>query len=372
MVRRMRNNTKLKIFTHTFYFLILTLFMCLFTGYYQASANEKRGSVLATERTDGRYYTIYDENRNIIHQTADRLYVGDEYITNNNLRYRIIKIEGDSAYARFVGKEPKVKIVSLAATTGQNRTIAIYHTHSDESYVPTDGTHSIYANGGIFKVGDAFANRLRSLGYNVVHSRRPHDPHDANAYYRSRRTAVQLLQKQPLALIDVHRDAVPPQVYSTVIKGKPVTKVKFVVGRENPRMNANLQFAKELKAAIDKTHPGLIQGILISRADFNQDIAPRSILIEVGAHTNSRYAAQSGIALFADALPKVLGGVSGVKPAVPRSNKGDWSSLFWGVLLIGGAIAGFLFFNTGSWSRAWTQFKNFFRIEFFGKNKGGK
>ena len=37
----------------------------------------------------------------------------------------------------------------------------------------------------------------------------PHDPHDAMAYDRSRRTAAELLKKNPIALLDIHRDAVP-------------------------------------------------------------------------------------------------------------------------------------------------------------------
>ncbi|MDH7576303.1 MAG: stage II sporulation protein P [Bacillota bacterium] len=339
------------------------------------------------ERTDGGYYSVLDENHQVIHRTAHRLYRGDEYITAKNMRYRITRVEGDFAYARLVGKEAEVKLTTSETsdptraqvipgqTADQRNAIAIYHTHSDESYVPTDGTDSIYASGGVLKVGNVFAEKLRSMNFNVLHSLRPHDPHDANAYYRSRRTAAQLLQKQPLALIDIHRDAVPPDVYSAVIEDQPVTKIKLVVGRENPRMSSNLQFAKQLKAAVDETHPGLIEGILLSRGDFNQDLAPRSILIEVGSHTNSREAAQRGIALFAEALPKVFG-ITGIRPEVgppaPPTNRGDWRALFWGVLIVGGAIAGFLYLNTGSWKGAWEQFRNFFQVEFPNKKRGEK
>ncbi len=334
------------------------------------------------ERTDGGYYSILDENNQVIHRTAHRLYRGDEYITAENMHYQITRIEGDFAYACLVGQEAEAELATheiseqAQAFPGrikdQRNAIAIYHTHSDESYVPTDGTESVYAHGGIFKVGTVFAEKLRSMNFNVLHSFRPHDPHDANAYYRSRRTAAQLLQKQPLALIDVHRDAVPPDVYGTVIDEKPVTKIKIVVGRENPRMGSNLQFAKQIKAAVDKTHPGLIQGILISRGSFNQDLAPRSVLIEVGSHTNSREAAQRGIALFAEALPKVFG-ITGIRPEVgppaPPTNRGDWKVLFWGILIVGGAIAGFLYLNTGSWKGAWEQFKRFFEVELPGNRK---
>lgn len=337
-----------------------------------------RGSEI--ERSDGGYYTVIDEKSKVLLQTAHTISEGDEYIAADNSRYRIIKIKGDVAYAKLVGKEAEAKLAANPKPTliqtlmgfknGGRKMIALYHTHSDESYVPTDGSASIYANGGIFKVGNVFASKLQSLGFGVDHSRRPHDPHDANSYVRSRRTAVQLLQKQPMALIDVHRDAVPPNVYGTKVQGKPITRVKIVVGRSNPRSSANLQFAKQIKAAIDRTHPNVLEGILLTRGNFNQDLSPRALLVEVGAHTNSRYAAQRGIALFAEALPKVLG-VTGVSPKVPipKSNRGDWTALVWGILIVGGAIAGYLLINSGGWRGAWEQIRGFFRGEFLDINK---
>lgn len=51
------------------------------------------------------YYIIYDEKTN-----QDLMYVplvvsiGDEVITEDNKRYRIVKIEENRAYARFIGK----------------------------------------------------------------------------------------------------------------------------------------------------------------------------------------------------------------------------------------------------------------------------
>ncbi len=325
------------------------------------------------ELPPGSYFSLYGEGNKLLHRTAHRLYEGDEFITAQDVRYRVVRVEGRRAYAVKVGKEQAAvlpKAAPLAAgRVARGGSIAIYHTHSDESYVPSDGTASRYASGGIFKVGSVFEEKLRSLGFDVLHSMRPHDPHDANAYYRSRRTAAQLLQKRPLALIDVHRDAVPPDVYSTVIRGEPVTRVKIVVGRENPRMSANLQFAKQLKAAAEEIHPGLIEGILIARGDFNQDLAPHALLVEVGAHTNSREAAQRGIALFADALPRVLG-ITGVRPEVaPETGRSSWRALFWGVLLVGGLLAGFLYFNAGSWDKVREQVRRFFAVGLLGRRR---
>ena len=210
-------------------------------------------------------------------------------------------------------------------------------------------------------MGKVLDKKLRDIGFEVNHSRRPHDPHDINAYYRSRRTAVELLQKRPNALFDIHRDAVPPQVYAANVKGQDITRVKFVVGRTNPNFQANLEFAKQLKTAVDKKHPDVVQGILIAKSDFNQDLAPRAMLIEVGAHTNYREAAQRGAALFAEALPEVLG----ISPRVPTpaegpESRGAWRAVIWGLLLIAAVLFGYLYMNTGSVEGAVDQVRNLF------------
>lgn len=52
----------------------------------------------------------------------------------------------------------------------------------------------------ILKVGDRFSNRLKEIGYKPLHSKTLHEPHDANAYQRSRCTFMKLLERQPAAL----------------------------------------------------------------------------------------------------------------------------------------------------------------------------
>ena len=327
-----------------------------------------------TELTGGNYNIMIDENNRVLQRTALPMYIGDEYIAADNKHYRVTRVSGNTAYSKYIGTEDiawKEEWDVLAAASQANKQplkIAIYHTHSDESYVPTDGTFTIPGNGGIYRVGSVFTKKLTKLKYEVLHSFKTHDPHDANAYQRSRRTAVDLLKQKPDALIDVHRDAVPPDVYRSNIKGKEVTKIKLVVGRRNPTMKNNLEFAKILKAAMDKTNPGLFEGIFLARGSYNQELSPRAILVEVGAHTNSRYEAQNGVDLFGEALPKAIGvteinykepatkSQTNAKDNLPvklaaNQNKTSWRSATWLILfvLVGGFA--FLMLSTGSWER---------------------
>jgi len=312
-------------------------------------------SSFEVERTDGGFYTLVDmETKKEIDQTARGVFKGDEIILADNSRYEVVKIEGDTVYCKYKGKEniswsPKDRAVfseSSQIAERPNNKIAFYTTHTDESYVPTSGTDSEPGQGDILQVGKAIANNLEKQGVEALISYNKHDPHDANAYQRSRRTAVQLLKQGPAAIIDVHRDGVPnPQFYAKKIDGQNVTQIRLVVGRQNQNMNTNLEFAKKIKAFYDQKKPGLIKGIFLAKGNYNQDLAPRSVLIEVGTHTNSLTAANNGAIIFSSLLPEFLG----LETKGARNiTGGTKSSLIWILLILVVGVIGFLLISTGS------------------------
>lgn len=321
------------------------------------------------ERNDGGYYTIVDEDGNVLDKTIRQVHPEDEFIASNNRHYRVERVEGDKAYAKLITQNALAGINPMVAqqepstqTKDFNNKIAMYHTHTDESYVPTDGTESIPGNGGIYKVGDRLAEKLKEKGADVIYDKTPHEPHDADAYRRSRRTALELMKQTPAAIIDVHRDGVPdPDFYYSNVAGMDVTKIRLVVGRQNQNMQANLDFAKQIKAQLDEYYPGLVHGIFMAKGNYNQDLSPRSILVEVGTHTNQRELAEKGAMLFADAFPTVLG----ISPPETRTSPaldnttGDSRSLWWiiAVVLIGAGA--FLLISTGSFEGAMRKLKQF-------------
>ncbi|MDD2373119.1 MAG: stage II sporulation protein P [Syntrophomonadaceae bacterium] len=328
------------------------------------------GSAMAhSEMSGGQYFTLIDENSNVIHLTGMMVNKGDEYISADNSRYRVVDITGHTARCVYQGKE-KMPVISdsnqsnalgysgtrLAPVAANKKaTVAIYHTHSDESYVPGDGTESVNGKGGIYDVGQALSKRLQKLGFNVEYNHNNHNPHDVNAYSRSRKTAASLLKQSPDVILDVHRDAVPAEQYNTEVKGTEATKVKLVVGNQNPNMKTNLEFAKRIKAAMDKKTPGLSNGIFIGKGDYNQDLSPRAMLIEVGAHTNKKSDATEGVMLFADTLPAVLGintvNANNATPAakpLSTQNQGAGTTILIILVVVATAAGGFYLLNRGS------------------------
>lgn len=342
----------------------------------------------AHERNDGGYFTIVDEGNNPVYYTGWNVRVGDQFLTAENKRYEVYSVEGDLARARLIGEvnlslyAPKTNnfaffdgILRPRIAHAQGGKVAIYHTHSDESYVPTDGSESKLGAGGIYKVGDAFTESLKSKGMEVIHSDAKHDPHDDMAYERSRRTAMNIVkQQQPDAIFDVHRDAVPPQVYSAKMEGQDISKVQLVVGKYGPTGKQIEDYAMQIKSASDSKHPGLIRGIFFAKGgDYNQDLHPRSMLLEVGAHTNTRESAEKGVALFADVVPTVLGKTS----AAPANQAGEagvgnqatgpsgsTKSIGWIIGLVVVGAAAFLFLSTGSLKEAGAKLKQFGSSEF--------
>lgn len=325
-----------------------------------------------SERDDGGYYTIVDEQGNVLDKMSRVVYIGDELIAEDNNQYRIEKIMGDTAIATMVDKDVLAEYEAIVKAAlnqetipvqTKNNRVALYHTHSAESYVPNEGTDSIPGKGGILKVGDTLAQKLEEKGVDVKHSKTPHEPRDANAYRRSRRTALDLLKTGPSTLIDVHRDGIPdPNFYNKEIAGNNATSIRLVVGRQNQNMQANLDFAKTVKAGMNEIYPGLVKSIFMAKGNYNQDLTPRSMLIEVGTHTNDRRQAENGAKLFADALPSVLGIATNAPSNQTKetpSTGGDWSALWWilGIVLIGGAA--FLLISTGSVKGAKDKLKQF-------------
>ncbi len=267
------------------------------------------------EAESGRYYTLRDSRGRVVLQTGLPVSVGDEFINEDNLRYRVSSVQGwEGTIEKMKAKPaPKQGLSSLLAgrqavqaPLGTPPRIAIYCTHSDESYLPSQGEQSQPGTGAIYRVGYSLASSLVEDGITVDQSFAVHDPHDINAYQRSRRTLLDLLRKAPVAAFDVHRDSAPASPYFTYITGVEASKIMIVVGRQNPNMGANMAFAEQVKRRTDELYPGLIRGIFIGRGSYNQDLFPRALLVEIGTSELPEQMAKSAAQCLGDAIATIF------------------------------------------------------------------
>ena len=302
---------------------------------------------------------------------------GDRYLSADNTLYEIIRVEGDTAVARSQGTLALPDIswleedAALPVSAAAGRRIALYCTHSDESYKPSDGTYSDPERGSIYQVAAALADALEEKGATCEVSDALHYPHDAGAYRRSRQTAVQLLKSGPDALLDIHRDGIPdPEEYTVTIGGRQASKVRLLVGRGNQNMEVNKDFALTVKAVADRVYPGLIKDIYMGKGTYNQDLAPHSLLLECGTYTLSRDRVLVSMPMMADVLDRALyGGVTGSAGAsdvrsspaekggitpgatdapVSDSSRGTGSGLLWLVVIAVAALVIYGIVSIGS------------------------
>ncbi|MBQ2700510.1 MAG: stage II sporulation protein P [Clostridia bacterium] len=327
---------------------------------------------------DEAIYTLLSPDGEKITQINHTPSTGDEYIASDNQHYRIENVNEATQTARLslLGAYvmPDVSWLDHDAALEvsgrlEGKRIAMYCTHSDESYVPTDGTESREKGGGIYDVARELAYCLSSRGVEAIVDTTNHNPHDAGAYRRSRQTAAQLVKRAPDAIFDIHRDGIPdPDQYALRMGGENLSKIRLLVGRGNQNASANKAFAVKLKAVADKVYPGLIKDIYMGKGVYNQDLYPRSVLLEMGTHTVSKERVLKSTEPMADVIYRTLyGGVVGSAgasdvsmnntPPVRESNEGSGTGIVWllGIAVIGGGLMALL--STGSIKKAGEKIK---------------
>ncbi len=310
-------------------------------------------------------YTLYDEQGAALTMRGGRIWPGDEYISGDDRWYRVVSVDDAAcaATAEYLGgaDDDAIDAPAFAAKktdaglSGEKR-IAMYSTHSDESYVPDDGAASKWQNAGIYDVGDSLKAALEARGIDTVYSKETFLPHDADAYTRSRRTAEELLKQNPDALLDIHRDAVPAEQYETEVDGRDISKVRLFVGRTNQNAAENRAFARQIKAEADREYPGLIKDIFIGKGNYNQDLSPNSLLLEFGTHEIDKEKAKEATGYIAEVLDSVLFGPGAKAEGAEKARSGAVArGIGWALGLAALAALVYALVSTGSVKGAWDK-----------------
>jgi len=331
--------------------ILLTMLLCL--------------CPVALADTDGDcIYTLLDAHGNILTTRAARIYEGDEYISGDDRHYRVVSVNDADCTATAEDIGPAVAdqqafaafLSAHAEIDGDQKLICMYSTHSDESYVPSDGASSLWENAGIYDVGDALKENLEKRGITVEYSDESFLPHDADAYNRSRATVEEYAKQLPDAIIDIHRDGVDADEYETEVAGEDTSMVRLFVGRSNQNAAENKAFAQRLKAAADAAYPGLIKDIFIGKGNYNQELYPQAILLEFGTYEIEKEKAISATEYMAEVIDDVLFG-PGAQAAADEKNNNAGKGIAWAVGLAILAAAVYALAATGRLGGAWNKLK---------------
>lgn len=215
----------------------------------------------------------------------------------------------------------------LAASQGP--LVLIIHTHGTEAYSP-DGAISYVDDGSeiarssdpkqnVVAVGKMIADNLNRAGIATLHCTVLHDEIQyKDSYARAEETIRRYLEQYPTIrlVIDVHRDSILKSTGEMVrpvslVDGKAAAQVMCVVGSswggdDNPRWEGNLALALQLRQGLNQTYGNLCRPPYLKASTYNQEIAPYSLLLEVGASGNSLAEAERSAVAIAQILSTIV------------------------------------------------------------------
>jgi len=201
--------------------------------------------------------------------------------------------------------------------------ILIYHTHSQEAYadsLPGDETMSVVA------LGDYLAQLLsEQYGIKVLHHTGQYDVINRDgAYAEALPSLEKIIRDNPSieVVIDIHRDGVPATTHlMTEVNEKPTAQIMFFNGLshttalgdleylKNPYIKENLAFSFQMQLTATEYYPDFTRRIYLKGYRYNMHLLPKSLLVEVGAQTNTFQEAKNAMEPLADILVKVLKGM---------------------------------------------------------------
>lgn len=203
------------------------------------------------------------------------------------------------------------------STPADQPQILIHHTHSQEGYADSTGDVST----SIVAVGEYLTQLLREYGFNVIHDTGAYDVIDhQNAYSYAGPAVEEILAEHPSieVVIDMHRDGIKEGHLVTEVNGKQTAKIMFFNGLSrttangdleylyNPYLQDNLAFSLQMKLAAEEYYPGFTRANYLKGYRYNLHYVPKSMLVEIGAQTNTLEEAMNAMEPLADLLHKVL------------------------------------------------------------------
>lgn len=215
-----------------------------------------------------------------------------------NAQYGNVKIKNQTTYELTEEVlRPDIKI--------DNKNVLIFHTHSCESYTPsekypytqTGNYRTTDLNYTVTRVGTELEHYLKQYNLNVVHDTSYHDyPSYNGSYTRSLQTVENLLQTTSSdIIIDLHRDAIgsrPDYAPTVKIGDDYAAQIMFVIGTNegglwHPNWNQNLKFAVKVQEKAEEMYPGLFKPIMLTTSRYNQHSGKFANIIEVGSTGNT-------------------------------------------------------------------------------------
>lgn len=211
------------------------------------------------------------------------------------------------------------KDISLSEENGGPQ-ILIYHTHSQETFVDSIQGDS---NTSIMGAGEYLAGLLHdTYGYEVLHHTGEYDVESRDYAYSNALPNIEAILKEYPSIevvIDLHRDAVAEdKKLVSQQNGKTAAQLMFFNGLshtqkqgdieylENPYIDDNLAFSFQMQVLCNEYYPGIARRIYLKGYRYNMHLCSKSLLIELGAQTNTCDEVKNTLDILAHVLDMCL------------------------------------------------------------------
>lgn len=213
------------------------------------------------------------------------------------------------------------KDMTMQKTENQPQ-ILIYHTHSQEAFVDSIAGDTSTT---IVGAGDYLTELLeKEYGFSVLHHTGQYDVESRdNAYSNAEPAITELLKENPSIdiIIDMHRDGIAEdKKLVTTVGGQETAQFMFFNGLSytntmgdidylyNPYIEDNLAFSFQMQLACNEYYPGLARKIYLKGYRYNMHFKPKTLLLEVGAQTNTVQEIMNAMNPIAHIISVVLNG----------------------------------------------------------------
>jgi stage II sporulation protein P len=254
------------------------------------------------------------------------MYNTEIYVAGDGTDYTTLPIESGPPVAELLQQREDVEkeLSKIEEEEEQNPSISpekksvfIYHSHSWEAFsslTKKGEDSSINPNENVVSLGSLLKDKLEDKGIGVVHDTTEvngallnRDWKYAQSYKLSRETITSVMGKHQdvTYLIDIHRDSQPKKITTVTINGTPYARLFFIVGKEHPNFEKNLDIVERLNKELEKEYPGISRGIFLKgelegNGTYNQDKSNNAMLIEIGGVENNQTELENTVKVFAD------------------------------------------------------------------------
>lgn len=278
--------------------------------------------------TDDLYYFDYSKvppgGSPIVPMDMSLVSYGETYICNETSYAPKVSALLDSKDAI-----PAFDFLNAAVYPVGKPVVLIIHTHGTEAYSKEGSISYSEADGelarsaditqNVVAVGEVIARVLNENGIKTLHCTTMHDMESyKDSYIRSAATIREYLANYPSIryVIDVHRDSITTSSGSiirpvTLVDGRAAAQVMCVVGSDfggadYDNWQNNLALALKLRRLLNERHGSICRPVFLRSSAYNQQYAPMSMLLEVGASGNSLSEAKEAARLVALALADII------------------------------------------------------------------